>query len=111
VGVPQSVVIFGVLIFLFIVYITQKGQLASYGAILGLGGSSSTTSTTPQATNSSTTATPSGSPLINASQPLNIVSNLNQPLTNNNISSDSVAALGFNPYSSSATSLGLGNLT
>lgn len=34
--IPQSVVIFGVLIFLFIVFVTVKGQLPGYLAVLGI---------------------------------------------------------------------------
>jgi hypothetical protein len=34
----QSTKIFGVLILLFFVYITLKGQLAAYKAVFGLGG-------------------------------------------------------------------------
>lgn len=33
---PQSVVIFGVLIFLFVVFITTKGQLPAYLAVIGI---------------------------------------------------------------------------
>lgn len=63
-GVPQSILIFGVLIFLFVVFITSKGQLSKYLGVLGLGtssGSSSTSglklNTTPQ------TVTPLGGTL------------------------------------------------
>ena len=54
-GVPQSILIFGVLIFLFVVFVTSKGQLSKYLGVLGLNPSASngtaaglTLNTTPQ---------------------------------------------------------------
>jgi len=63
---PQSVLIFGTLLFLFVVYVTLKGQLPSYLAILGLKPSASTASSSA----SSSTQTPLG----NVQGPLTVAS-------------------------------------
>jgi hypothetical protein len=45
--VSQSVIIFGTLIFLFVVFITTKGQLPGYLAVLGLAPASNLPSSKP----------------------------------------------------------------